>query len=565
MSEGERKGAKARRRSEDNRLGFASLRRGDFALSELCVHGQGARAEESLPMRGWKRTAAALLTALAAGTARAAPATEGRMHNLFVINEDDSHFYGTREPEQMTLAGLHAFVDQYAGTAVTHLFLCPNAMRASFRSRTREAIWDPVDGKEPTDRWPANAMRLFEAGLDPYAVWIARCREKGLSPWLSMRMNDLHNADDTTNYLHSSFWRLHPQFWRVPGGSGSPWTNRALNYVHPEVRRHQMDFVEELLERYDPDGLELDWMRFGYHLTPGREREEAPVLTEFVRQVRSRVDAWSARRGRRILLGARVPTHPDAAAGLGMDGVLWAREGLVDMLVPSPFWSSSDFDIPVELWRERLGDAWARVTVAPGLEYNARPWPGGEAVANDVECARGFAAACRHRGADSLYLFNWMDSETRPVSGDQYARLLREGLGMERVCTAPRRHPVCYRDTVPAGFPNGVCLPVEAPAGGAFRVFTGPRPASGKVWAVAGLAARDGVAQATLEGTLNGFPLGPCGDEGNPARLGGRPARALRLECPLPAVADGLNELVLRQPAGQPSQQIVWVEMRFEP
>jgi hypothetical protein len=487
------------------------------------------------------------------------------MRNLFVINEDDSHFFGTRPPEQMTLAGLQNFIDQYAGTAVTHLFLCPNAMRASFRSRTREAIWDPVDGKEPTDRWPANGKRLAEAGLDPYAIWIARCREKEISPWLSMRMNDLHNADTTSNYLHSSFWRLHPEFWRVPNGSGSPWTNRALNYVHAEVRRHQMDFVDELLERYDADGLELDWMRFGYHLTPGREREEGQVLTAFVRDVRSRVDAWSAKRGHRIRLAARVPAHPDAAAGLGMDGVQWAREGLVDLLVPCPFWTTSDFDIPVELWYERLGDAAARVTVAPGLEFNARPWPAGAAVANDLEAARGFAAACRQRGADSLYLFNWMDSETRPVGEDDYARLLREGLGADEVRKGPRRHPVCFRDTVPAGFPNGVCLPVEGPAGGSFRLHLGPRPTTGSLWAVVGLAQREGVATASLTGTLNSTTLGPAQPVSEISHFGGGTVHALKLAAPLAAMREGSNELVLQQPAGEPAQQLVWVEIRIEP
>ena len=92
------------------------------------------------------------------------------LRNMLVINEDNSHFFGSRKPEAMSLAGLHAFVDQYAGSAVTHLFLCPNAMRASFRSHSRAAIWDPVGGKEPEGNWPQNAKRLFEAGLDPYQV-----------------------------------------------------------------------------------------------------------------------------------------------------------------------------------------------------------------------------------------------------------------------------------------------------------------------------------------------------------------------------------------------------------
>jgi hypothetical protein len=514
-----------------------------------------------LRMTAWAVAAAGM----ALVSARVGGEPEGAMRNLFVINEDDSHFFGTRPAEKMTLAGLQEFIDQYANTAVTHLFLCPNAMRASFRSRTREAIWDPVDGKEPTDLWPANGKRLAAAGLDPYTIWIARCREKGISPWISMRMNDLHNADDTKNYLHSSFWRLHPEFWRIPNGSGSPWSNRAMNYVHADVRRHQMDFVDELLERYDADGLELDWMRFGYHLTPGREREEAGVLTAFMRDVRTRVDAWSAKRGHRIRLAARVPAHPDAAAGLGMDGVLWAREGLVDLLVPCPFWTTSDFDIPVELWLERLGEAAARVTVAPGLEFNARPWPSGPAVANDLAAARGFAAACRQRGADSLYLFNWMDSETRPVGVDDYALLLRQGLSAEAVQKAPRRHPVCFRDTVPAGFPNGVCLPVEGPAGGSFRLHLGPRPTTGAVWAVVGLAKRDGVGEATLTGTLNGTALGPAQPVDDISHCGGGTVRALKLACPLDAVRTGSNDLTVQQPAGQPAQQVVWVEIRIEP
>lgn len=506
------------------------------------------------------------LAALWIGTAMGgepptAPEPPDNLKNMLVLNEDDSHFFGTRRPESMALVGLHAFVDQYAGSAVTHLFLCPNAMRASFRSRTRDAIWDPVAEKEPVGLWPENAKRLFAAGLDPYEVWIARCRQKSISPWLSMRMNDVHNADDPDSFLHSSFWRAHPEFWRIPNGSANPWTNRALNYAQAAVREHQLAFVRELLERYDPDGLELDWMRFGYHLTPGREREEAALLTAFVRDARALADEWSQKRGHAILLGVRVPAHPDAAAGLGMDAIQWARDGLVDLIVPCPFWTSSDFDIPVELWRERLAGVARRVSVAPGVEFNSRPWPGGQAVANDLPSLRGFAASAYHRGADSLYLFNWMDSETRPVTEDDYARLLREGLSRQGVATAPRRHLVCYRDTVPAGFPNGAQLPVEAQAGGSFRVHIGAKPASGKTWAVVGLARRDGVSEATLEARLNGRELAAAEDLPSCERLGPDTVRAIRFLCPRDAVQDGSNELSVRQIGGTIGQQIVWVEL----
>jgi len=238
---------------------------------------------------------------------------------LLILNEDDSHFFGTRSAEQVNIEGLRAFVDQYANTAVTHLFLCPNAMKASHRSQARDAIWDFKDGQKPPDnefaeKWCENARLLDERGLDPYTTWIARCREKKISPWLSMRMNDVHNADDVDNYIHSSFWGKHPEYWRVPGGRG--WTDRALDYGVREVREHAMAYVRELLERYDPDGLELDWMRFGYHFRPGKEAEGAALLTQFMRDVRGLTHEWSKRRGHPIKLGARVPTLPHAARGL---------------------------------------------------------------------------------------------------------------------------------------------------------------------------------------------------------------------------------------------------------
>ncbi len=483
--------------------------------------------------------------------------------SMLVINEDNSHFFFTRKPEEMTLAGLHAWVDQYAHSAVTHLFLCPNAMRASFRSRTRQAIWDPVDGAEPKNIWPQNAKRLFQAGLDPYKVWIDRCRQQGISPWLSMRMNDVHAVNDPKNFMHSSFWREHPEFWRVPHDTSGSWTNRALDYSHRQVREYQLAFVGELLERYDTDGLELDWMRFGYHLTPGREREQAAVLTEFVREVRSLTRQWAAKRGHRIELGVRVPTHPDAAAGLGMDAIGWARQGLVDRIVPSPFWTSSDFDIPVELWHQRLGPAADRVSVVPALEYNSRPWPGAAAVANDLACARGFATSAYHRGAEGIYLFNWMDSQTRPVAASEYETLLHEGLSPQVVTSAFRRHPVCYRDTVPSGFPNGIQLPVDAQAGGTFRIHIGPKPAAGKAWAIAGMAGQGDLAGVQLQATLNGHVLDTAENVENTARFGGGTTRAVRFSCPIHTLQEGYNQLGLRQVAGPAGQKIVWVEIQI--
>jgi hypothetical protein len=486
----------------------------------------------------------------------------------FVINEDDSHFFGARPPEAMTQEGLFAFVDQYAGTKVSHLFLCPNCMRTSYKSNVFDAIWDVGSQVVPEDQpfakqWVANARLLNERGLDPYAVWIQRAREKGISPWLSMRMNDVHNVDHPEYYIHSRFWVDHPDYWRVPGGAG--WTDRAFDYGIAEVRDYHKRLVQELLERYDADGIELDWMRFGYHFKPGQEKQGAEILTQFMREVRALAQEWSAKRGHPIKIGARVPAHPDAAVGLGMDGITWVREGLVDMLVPTPFWATADFDIPMEMWRERIGPACANITLAAGMEILLRAYPDAQAVEADLTAVRGFAATALQRGADQVYLFNYMDPAPMTGGPEAYRALLEKGLALDVVTKEPRRHIVTYRDTVPEGVSNNVRLPVEGPVGATLQIHTGPAaPKTGKVSLVAGLAQRDGMAEAVFDTVLNGKAGLAAADVAAPEQFPGA-VRAVVFEWPAEVSRDGYNDVSIKQREGQPAQQVVWLELRVEP
>ena len=480
---------------------------------------------------------------------------------MLVINEDNGHFFTSRKPEEINVRGLQAWVDQYAGGAVTHLFLCPNAMRATFRSKTRDAIWDPYLGRIPDHPWPVRAKRLHDSGIDLYRVWITRCREKKISPWLSMRMNDVHNTEDRDNFQHSTFWRKNVHLWREPNhehGSG-------LNYAYPEVHRYQMAFVQELLERYDPDGLELDWMRFPNHLTPGKAREEGRFLTEFVREVRELTRDWSEKRGHPIRLGVRAPVHPDAAAGVGLDAETWAREGLVDLIIATPFYFSTDFDIPFEVWHERLRDCRPRVTVIGGVESTCRPWISGVPVGNTMDTLHGCAATGFSRGSDGMYLFNWMDANDWPVPAGDYKVLLRDGVSANVVARRPRRHPVCFRDTVPKEMSRNEQLPADARTGRTFRIHIGPKPETAKVRAVAGLAKRLRIADSDFEAELNGVKLDPPAEFANTKVLGGNPARAIQFACSVDALRPGWNDITVRQIAGSTGQQFVWIEIQIEP
>lgn len=508
----------------------------------------------------------AIMSGLACQTLRADDGSWLREPAL-IINVDNSYYFGSFEADRMTREGLHAYVDQYADTKVTHIFWCPNAMRASFASKTRDPIWEVGGRNIPKEsifanRWPRNAKLLHDRGLDPYAIWIARCREKGISPWLSMRMNDVHDVGDPKNFMHSTFWVKHPEYWREPDGKGS-WVARALNYGIPEVREHAMSFIRELLERYDPDGIELDWMRFGWHFKPGEEAKGCKLLTEFTRQVRELTDAWSKRRGHPIKLAARVPAVPEAAVGLGMDGVAWCKLGLIDMLIPTPFWTTSDFDIPIERWRERIGPQGKGVAILPGLEHNLRPYPGARKVArNDLASMRGFAAAGYHRGGNGVYLFNFFNAGAIVGGQKAYRELLEQGLTPKVVTSKPRRHVVLFHDTVPPGVPRGEQLPAKD-ASASFKIYTGPVPEDGSVVFIAGLAGGKDVGGVRYEAKLNGAACKSMADHPEPKQFPGV-ARAVRFDCPVSAMKPGYNSVQVSRPADAKAT-IVWAEIRIEP
>lgn len=480
------------------------------------------------------------------------------LNGMLIINEDNSHFFGSRPPEEMTIEGLNAFVDQYSGTKITHLFLCPNAMRANFRSSVRDAIWDPVGGKEPVGRWPQNAKLLHDRGLDPYRIWIDRAREKGISPWISVRMNDLHSVNEDGNFMHSSFWRNHPEFRRVPQSGGRNWGDRALNFRYKEVREYTLNFIKELFERYNFDGIELDWMRFGYHLTPGNEKNEALYLTGFMRDVNDLRKIWSQKRGHEILLAARVPATPEAALGLGMDAVAWGKEGLIDLLIPCPFWTTSDFDIPIEVWKEALNNANAKTALAPGLEFNIRPFAAAKPVRCDLPALYGFVDAERARGANNIYLFNWMDSGTRPVNKNEYQTLLEEGVSQEKIASSLRRIPLTFHDTVPNEMSKGEQLPKDLKNGAEFRIPGGTAIQQGKVSVLIGLR---GNKETALEIRLNGKKMISGSSFSSLEQISGNPQSAYLAFFPSESMKQGSNTVTVAPGSGI----AVWLELRIEP
>ena len=378
-------------------------------------------------------------------------------------NQDCGNFYGwhlKHHPnEPMTRQTLAEYFDPSLASCVTHYFINPNGMTASFESDAFECDWK-LHGKiecamssryRTHDKIMALKRQLADDKLDPFAFFMERARERGVSPWISMRMNDVHNVHDPSFCSLSTFWLKHPEFRREPGATvrnGGQWTCWALDYSHPEVRAYSLAFVKELLERYDVDGIECDWMRFPEHLPPGRARECSPCLDEFMRDVRREANLAAKRRGHPILVGARVDSDPRAALARGTDPFQWAREGSVDWVVPCNFFATVDFELPYAEWRSRMDEISPQVRIVPGADSGLLvPGKGWNRRLLTRDEYYGWADRLQKQGANGFYLFNlFQHSETGAV----WRSILKDGLSQEIIKNRTK--------SVPAGIARGASL-----------------------------------------------------------------------------------------------------------
>ena len=503
---------------------------------------------------------------------------------VLIFNEDNTHYFN-RTAEYMTREKICAYIDdEIALGGVTHFFMCPNGMRASFESKAFEparcALQDlQIDMEEAKRKaetsviWKNSLHRcssfqlLYERGIDIYAEWIGRCREKGVSPWFSMRMNDVHLVDDPDCLLHSRWWLEHPEFRRDPKANPakSGWSVWAVDYAIPEVYRHQLALVEELLERYDPDGIEVDWMRFPYHLTPGRERELASVLTSFMRDVRRLADAAAKRRGHPVRVGARVAATPELSLMIGCDAAAWAKDGLIDLLVVGNFGGCVDFNIPFAEWKRLVCTANPSVLVIPSAD-DIGLVQGGCKRPMAVEDYRGWMEALSAEGATGAYLFNFFG--TKPLqTGSTHDEILRNGLCNANALAGKRRYVATYRDSAPREAPREVKeyqVPATLDKVRTFRIKVGHPFASGTVSVI--LAFRD---KPLSEGTpvaLNGVAV--VSRETVPkSRYTGKgdvPRTMVRCEVPLSALKPGVN-IVWIGPDRNSETTVVACELEVEP
>ena len=434
------------------------------------------------------------------------------------FNEDPNHFVFTRKRagyEKITMQDAIDFIMQYKDTQITDFFVCLGASSAWYDSVLTDNVVNKynrwlAEGKtdENETNTGVSSVRLVKDFIETYgtslqAVWVETLREIGINPWISIRMNDIHEASAEDSILFSEFFRNHRHKNRVSHRKPAGYYDYALDYLFPEVRNYYLLMIEDALSHFDAYGIELDFMREIYSIGVGREYEGIAVINALMRDVHALVKKAEERIGHPMKIAVRLPDTPEKALRLGFDFFDWIDAGIVDHITVTPRWSSTDNHMPIDIWKKILRGT--GVTLAAGQEilidaYNRR---GRKYEYNTYETAIATACAHHFEGADAIYLFNYMDSA---CSTDDAGLCTNRSLYRRFLCTAgdyelsaaeKRRHVVTYDDVSAIGVPTQKQLPKRLSAGSyeALRIVTGKIGAGRKVSVILGFEGDDDCAE----------------------------------------------------------------------
>ena len=434
-----------------NGVSHASVKKG-----YLCLESEGSeihfRNIRVMKLPPGISTAEQTAIAGAADEGKANSPKKGKPKFRVLYNQDASNTFhrGIATPQ-----GVHQMVDEIADGGADVLLVNPNAQRVNYPSKVWQTYWDGYTegdlsfyGDIEESAFPNRKLLVESSGKlaehgDYLQIAFARCREKGITPGVSLRMNDMHDAPIPNSHLHSRFYTDNPQFHLKPlekfkHGQARSWGSKGFDYSHEEVRDYFLALIRELAQGYDFDVMELDFLRFPYYFDRDSTKQDkhCQIMTGFVRNVREILNGT----GRDIALVPRLASSPGAARQLGFDVQVWADERLIDGITVGNFLSTS-WDASLGEYRQLVGPNIA-IYASMGLSADNRDGIGGRHLANNYEMLRGFASGYLATGADGVNTFNYfaLRYHKPEMTGEEFYGGLRQMRTLKEARSKPRIH-----------------------------------------------------------------------------------------------------------------------------
>jgi len=328
-----------------------------------------------------------------------------------IYNNDGNDMSGQihENPEsflsQRTIPALNTQVDSifYCTGGTTHYDHDTKVAETSEDMHERMKFKDPYSVNRH-----ANMRMLRRAGFDSLSLVTKRGHEAGLEVFWTHRINDIH--DSFTDWLLSNWKREHPQYMM-----GTPDDMKRYDISHPRYMWSTLDFekpevldylyriTEEVCQRYDVDGIEIDYFRHPLFFRPNLEYKPATpaqveIMTGFQRRIREMAYREGNCRGRPILVATHVPMSKQTCRHVGIDIEGWLQDDLLDVLVAGSGYQP--MSMPSQKIVE-LGHVYG-VPVYLNVSNSGMSQWGGR-----IETWRAVASNIWQAGADGIHLFNW--------------------------------------------------------------------------------------------------------------------------------------------------------------
>ncbi|RKU10637.1 hypothetical protein C6502_10425 [Candidatus Poribacteria bacterium] len=267
-----------------------------------------------------------------------------------------------------------------------------------------DSIWFEW-GEGNTAVWPSEVIpytenvfpKWWEVGIDPVEVLLVEAKKRGREVFFSYRINGSDNDD--------LFDPPRPFDQPIPLKAEHPdWLiykwHPYWNFAFQGVRDLKLNVVREVAEIYDFDGIQIDFARIPV-LFPEEQWLHRDILTGFMRDIRTTLLDIGNKRGRPLLLAARVPEDLMGCHFDGMDVETWVRDFLVDILVVGTRTANAD----IAAFRHITADT--PIKVYPSFDDHHSTDGYREP---DLEVWRGVCANWWRQNPDGMHTFNLMVS-----------------------------------------------------------------------------------------------------------------------------------------------------------
>ena len=318
-----------------------------------------------------------------------------------IIFNDDTHDLALDDAN--TPEGFLAHrIAPLAGTSVGTIswsVLCGQFDAPAYDSKV-QPIYGDAQGA-PVKYWQKvteNVKTLARDYRCPLHLVCGFAHEHDMEAFASVRMNDVHDSFMDANAM--TVWkRTNPQFMVDTRGTLPEFElyTTAQDFSHEAVWERKLEIIEEICERYDIDGFELDYIRHPV-LFSRRMRgepctaEEIAIITSMMQQVRNLTDAAAERRGRAVLIAVRVPDTFATCLDNGMDVQAWLEADLIDIVIVGGGYAP--WSLPVDAW------------VAAAQPHGVPVYPCVNQGKESLQVVRGLASNWYRAGADGLYFWN---------------------------------------------------------------------------------------------------------------------------------------------------------------